>query len=509
MCTAGHIGYPLKEDITMQTSQTCNSQCPFKLNRRSFLTTSVGALAATAAGCMKMELPGLTSSLLQAQDIQINPIRKARICATFVRPKTSDPERLGERPVVSWPGYQYNIKEGQALHTKILTEAAEKLGVELVVRDEPLGSIEEVDNYIEQLRKTSPDGLFVTAMELFRWDWVNHLVQNRGDIPTIVYSPMGSSFTEHLETARSMDKTFVGATQDIHWPACGLRMLNTVHQMKNTRLCIAAGDKTEDRKLSVIGTTLHYIPVARFNEEFSKVATSDEIRTLARHYAKNAKKIIEPKEAEILDAARNYVVCRRLMAAENCQGISIDCIRETSITYRPPCLAFSCLLDQGIVAACEADWNAAISMQLTHFLFGRPGFMQDPAPNTINNTLMGAHCTSATKLDGFDKPARAPYILRSYHTRAGAALQVLWRIGQKVTVMKFQGPETIILGTGQVVANIAQPPAGCCRTAVEIKLDDVPDSGETKGFHQLFIYGDLADEFRAYCQLAGIKVVPI
>jgi len=75
--------------------------------------------------------------------------------------------------------------------------------------------------------------------------------------------------------------------------------------------------------------------------------------------------------------------------------------------------------------------------------------------------------------------------------------------------MKFQGPESIILGTGRVAANIPQPPAGCCRTAVEIELDDVPDSGDTKGFHQLFILGDPERQFKAYCRLAGIEVVHI
>jgi len=40
-------------------------------------------------------------------------------------------------------------------------------------------------------------------------------------------------------------------------------------------------------------------------------------------------------------------------------------------------------------------------------------------------------------------------------------------------------------------------------------LDDVSDSGDTKGFHQLFIHGDLERQFKAYCKLAGIEVVHI
>jgi len=463
-------------------------------------------MAATAAAA-ETGLLDFASSLIAAEP---KPAGKCTVHVVFIRPGTSDPERRGERPVVSWPGYQYDIKAGQAQHTKVLTDAAKRLGVQLEVRHEPLDSTRAIDAYLEKLRKAPPDGLFITAMELFRWNLVNHIVAKRGEVPAIVYSPMGSSFTQHLKVARQAAGTFVAATQDVHWPAFGLRMLETIRRMKDARICIVKGNKTADRKLDLIGTTLHYIPSSRFPEEFKKVEATDEVRAVADFYEKHAKKIIEPKKGEILDAAKNYFVCRRLMAAENCQGFSMDCIPPiVRGTIQPPCMAFSRLLDEGIVAACEADWNAAISMLLTHSLFERPGFMQDPAPNTVNNTLMGAHCTSATKLDGFDKPKRAPFILRSYHTRTGVALQVLWRVGQKVTVMKFVGPKSIILGTGRVRANIAQPPAGCCRTAVEIELDGVDDSGETKGFHQLFIYGDLERPFKAYCKLAGIEVVHI
>jgi hypothetical protein len=72
--------------------------------------------------------------------------------------------------------------------------------------------------------------------------------------------------------------------------------------------------------------------------------------------------------------------------------------------------------------------------------------------------------------------------------------------------MKFVGPEKMIVGTGRVLRNIDTPPSGGCRTSLEIELDDVPDARDTRGFHQLFIYGDLENTFKAYGQLAGIKV---
>jgi hypothetical protein len=59
-----------------------------------------------------------------------------------------------------------------------------------------------------------------------------------------------------------------------------------------------------------------------------------------------------------------------------------------------------------------------------------------------------------------------------------------------------------------VVASIDTPPSGAA-PSVELAMDGVADSRDCKGFHQLFILGKLDRQFRAYCQLAGIEVVPI
>ena len=483
----------------MKTNKTCfESGCPLQMNRRGFLATA-GAFAVAA----KLSLFEFASSLFGAES---KPAGKSVVRAAFVRPNV-------DKYWMGWPGAAYNIKQRQKQYTKILTDAAKKLGVNLKVMHEPLHSPEFVNKFLEDIKNTPPDGLMVISMCLHHtgfgsWGHTNNIAKNRGNIPTIIFSPMGTSFTSHLQGSRNIPGVFVAATQDVNWLDFGVRMLNTINQMKNTRICIVKGKETKDRKLDVVGTTLHYIPESRFIDEFKKVQETDEVRAMVDHYARNAKKIVEPTREDILNAAKNYIVCRRLMAAENCQGFSMDCLGPVSRRLiQPPCLAFSRLRDEGGLGTCEADWKAGISTRLTNLLFDRPGFMQDPAPNTVNNTLMGAHCTCATKLDGFDKPP-APFILRSHsESDIGVAMQVLWRIGQKVTVIDFAGSEQIILGTGRVLRNIDTPPSGGCRTSLEIEVDDVKDSRDVKGFHQLFIYGDLKLPFKAYCQLAGIKVL--
>jgi len=226
---------------------------------------------------------------------------------------------------------------------------------------------------------------------------------------------------------------------------------------------------------------------------------------MADFYAKTARKVIEPSQDEILQAAKNYILCRKLMDEAQCDAITMDCLGLKD----PVCVAFSKLLDEGIVATCERDEGGVLAQLITAHAFGRPGFIQDPSPNTVNNTLIGAHCTSPTKLKGFDDPYRAPFELRSYHTRTGASPQVFWPVGDDVTVIELGGSTTLLVGTGQVVSNIQQPPSGCCRTAVEITLDGATDTLNTKGFHQIFVWGNLERPLMAFGQLMGLAVKPI
>jgi len=478
------------------------------MNRRGFLKTA--GIAGIAANMGLFEYAsGVCASPGQSG-------AKPRVKVAFLRPDV-------ERFWLGWPGVSYNIKDHERQYRDIMAGAADRLGVDIEYVEHPVSSPERVSALLDQVKSSPPEGLLLIVMYLIQvdeksggymdisaWKDAQTIAKSRGNIPTIVFSPMGTSFTGQLNMTRDIPGVFTAATQDLNWLETGMRMFRTIFDMKNTRICIVAGDTTLDRPLDTIGTTLHYVPNDRFGAEFRKADTTDEMRQIAEYYTSEAKMIVEPDTGDIMTAAKNYVVIRRIMSAEKCNGYSMDCLGPIGMhRMEPPCMTMSRLQDEGIVGACEAYWLAAISQRLTNLLFERPGFIQDPAPNTINNTLIGAHCTSPTKLFGFDKP-HEPFILRSHsESGMGVSLQVLWRIGQKVTVMQFADPGTINVGTGTVVSNIDTPPAGGCRTSVELAMDNCSDSRDVKGFHQLFIYGDLERTFRAYGELAGIKVLPI
>jgi hypothetical protein len=133
--------------------------------------------------------------------------------------------------------------------------------------------------------------------------------------------------------------------------------------------------------------------------------------------------------------------------------------------------------------------------------------MNDPVPETVKNLLIASHCTSGTRLAGFDQPP-APYILRNHSESAlGVSMQVLWPAGEPVTLVRFTGPNEMIIDTGKVVSNVDTPPAGGCRTSVEIAMDHIEDCRDVKGFHQVVVLGNHRRVLEGFCELYGIKHV--
>jgi len=109
------------------------------------------------------------------------------------------------------------------------------------------------------------------------------------------------------------------------------------------------------------------------------------------------------------------VASKKLLADYEADAITLDCLGLIGGQHidTTPCMAFSFMNDEGVPAACEADFDAILTMLLLKHLFGKPSFMNDPVPETVKNLMIAAHCTSPTKLDGYGEKSE-PFILRSH-----------------------------------------------------------------------------------------------
>jgi hypothetical protein len=168
-------------------------------------------------------------------------------------------------------------------------------------------------------------------------------------------------------------------------------------------------------------------------------------------------------------------------------------------------------LDEGFVAACENDMEAAKCQFLTLSLFDLPGMMGNTSADTVHNWVYVTHCTSALKLEGTHKEYRAPFVLRDFHNVGGGVCpMVAWPTGKRATLL--DGSTSFTMNAAAVTANtddVRQPPCGGCRTTVAFALDGVEDVRRARvgGGHAWCVMADIVQPFLAYCQLAGHQVV--
>jgi len=468
------------------------------LSRRCFLKTvaagaaSMGALpAAVAAG------DGDLGDYIDLASFRPRP--KARIHSAVIRLKP--PYWLG------WPGTAYDLEGRLREYGEAWRKAAARLGVTLTEEPAPLESNEMVDAFVAKVRAEEPDAAFISLQHLNVW---NHVERVAGTgIPTIVFSPIGTAFTNHVIDISRRPRVDVVSSLEVAAVEQAFRMIRAKRQLEESRLLIVDGNSRSESVLERLGIKIRYIPRDSLHQLFEKMPENDEVHDVARRMRRAADRIVEPSRKDTLNAARSFTTAKRLMRDERANAISTDCLGMVTsrVVPTPPCMAASLFQDTGVTYGCEADIYAAVSQMFVSYLFDKPGFINDPVPETVKNVLIAAHCTCGTRLDGFEERPH-PLILRSHsESDIGVAAQVVWPEGEPVTLVDFMDPNRLILDTGTVVGNVSTPPAGGCRTSFEIAMDRVEDCRDVRGFHQVVFVGDHRRDIEAFCQMFGIEVL--
>jgi len=415
------------------------------------------------------------------------------------------------RQWLGWPGTFWDPETFTGKSRALVEQFAKELGMKVSFEPAPIHEPAEIEAFINKVKAERPKGVLVFPLNAdeFILGTTDKIAQS--GIPTVIFCALGmfhTGFANRVVPTARRKGVYLPSSSDFELGPVrfGMKMIQANHRLHHTKVAVLRGNETADQKLEPLGLTIRFLPRRRFPDTLKTIQETPEVIAMAEHYAKGAKKVVEPTRRDLINAAKNYFASLKIMEEEGCQGISMDCLglvgnREIPT---PPCLSWTRLLDSGRSGTCEADVSAVMSHELCLKLLDRPGFQQDPVPESEHGTLIGAHCVCATKIYGADKPA-APYLLRSHsESNIGVAVQVLWQPGQEVTIMQMAGPGKMLLGKGRVLRNHDTPPAGGCRTSVELEIDGPQDPCDTKGFHQLFICGDHMRQFKAYAQMYGM-----
>lgn len=471
-----------------------------KVPRRDFLM----AMGAAGAG-MAMGSRPLAAAPAEGADHKGKGVATVR--GAFLYPST---ESLRKAGYYSWPGVGFDAEGRQKKYTAEIDAIARRLGMRILMDAKPLSDAAGVTGFVNEVKQQRPDGLLLIPLKKGDWGSVLRIVEEAG-LPAVVLATLGILLTPHINQLHRRPGVYLICSLDnLEAVEYGMNMIRTARWMKESRLLSIAGTGAGETAVKGLGVGIRSLPRARFTEEYRRTETSARVRELARKLSTGARRIVEPSEAEIVEAAKTYIVLRRLLADEEGDAVMMDClggIRDRE--FPPPCIGFMWLRDEGIAAGCQNDLDAALTLMIVEELFGRPGFQQNASCETEKNHYFGAHCTCPTRLSGKDQPPE-PYLLRNHaESGVGVVPQVLWRTGQAVTMAHYlsgEKPEMIVY-SGKVVRCYDTPPAGGCRTNVELAIDGIEDACDVKGMHQTIFYGDYARQLRAFCQLHGIDVV--
>ncbi len=482
----------------------CPSRCSdcHALSRRGFIVGASAAAGAIIAGCAEsMDMGAMGERIAQA-----GPAATCRptVRACFVRRK----EDYG----MWWPGAVYDGKAARATYTGQITEAANRLGIELDLRPEPIFSNAEADAWLAESVQAKPDGLLVVLLDRQQhaWPTANKAIDSK--IPTVVFSPVGSSFTTNTAGPSRKPGCFICSTNDFSQVEYGLKMLHTAAKLRATRCLVIRGNKRSDSVLPHLGIGLRYVPAGDFLDEYKRTPETDEILAMADQYMRRARSRSGATRQDVVNGIKSYAVARTLLRREHADAITMDCLGALARTkVSLPCIAWSRMNDDGIPAACEADLGAVATHALVQYLFDRPGFQQDPVAETARGAIIGAHCSCPTRLSGFDKPPE-PFDIIHHHGNRDAVPRTHWRPGQRVTCADVlpgtaTRPTKMLISAGEVLENVSVPPAGGCVVSVMARFDNVKDVLTFPVFHQLFFYGDYKDQLAQYCHLFNIEPV--
>lgn len=199
------------------------------------------------------------------------------------------------------------------------------------------------------------------------------------------------------------------------------------------------------------------------------------------------------------DAMRLYHAMRKVVERHHLAGFTIRCFDLLSAIHNTGCLALAKLNSEGIVAGCEGDVPAALSMLICQSLLGITGFQANPSSiDPVNGTMTLAHCTIPFNLV-------SSYQLDT-HFESGIGVGIRGNI--------IEGDATLFKVSGNLsrhfvaegIMTINKPDPNLCRTQVNVSFD-VPALANDYfltspiGNHHIVLPGhhkQLFDEFFAF-----------
>ena len=198
----------------------------------------------------------------------------------------------------------------------------------------------------------------------------------------------------------------------------------------------------------------------------------------------------------LTQSLRIYQGLKNLIAEYKFNAITVRCFEFIDFYENTGCLALALLNQEGLIAGCEGDVPALISMIILHHLTDEPVFIANPTcVNVEKNEVTLAHCTIPLNMC-------ESYVLKN-HFESGVGTAICGKVQKgPVTIFKLDGnAKNYFLAEGEIIDNLELP--NICRTQLQVLLKRPVQEflEESIANHQIVAKGNhcaLLEQFFAY-----------
>jgi len=229
-----------------------------------------------------------------------------------------------------------------------------------------------------------------------------------------------------------------------------------------------------------------------------KAVPQAEAVKVAQDIVKRSKSVGEPSCADMVEAAKAYLVIKQICQDERLDALTIRCFDIVKACGTTSCLALALLNDEGIVAGCEGDMQTLLSMLLAQRICGEAAFMANPSQLTDESSML-AHCTIPFTM------CNETIIRSHFESGLGVAIQGLLPLTD-YTLFKWGGPQLDRYFVAEAKAVEMPYSNHFCRTQITLDVNLKPYLlKHSIGNHHVILRGRHASQIRRFMKQNGVS----
>ena len=246
-----------------------------------------------------------------------------------------------------------------------------------------------------------------------------------------------------------------------------IKLLSQVEDARNTLLGSRLGIIGQPSDWLISSSVDERVVRQRFGVELVNIPMKELLEVIAETPEPLSEDYtdIDSIRSSLPGANKIYKALKTLVENYQLQGFTLRCFDLLTAIKNTGCLALAKLNAEGIVAGCEGDVPAMISMMIVRSLLGVSGFQANPSridPET--GELIFAHCTIPLNMvERFEYDTH-------FESGIGVGIRGFMKEGP-VTVFKVSGDKSRhFIAEGYLTQNLSEP--NLCRTQQKIQLTD-------------------------------------